>query len=376
MTDRCGSNMPALQQGAQSFDQRGLTASKRRSALTEKKRALTSVAANLLIESADEADRAAALVRTTTGSIVTQWFGDLAPWRRKFAVALACLIASTSAQSGRPSPSLIDSVPARWHQVVATACAVDPETQRKAAEVYFSEYVGFRKLLLLGPSGRYHLMHWNERAAIGRAYAGTFRRSSERISLDIELDARSLGSDGNDAILVPMRIGAQRFLLLEKSLADIGATIQWHGLLGEGDDYFVEAHCEQAPPTFPLDGPPAPPRSELPDALKRVTFAQPVDVHIIALAEDSRSYDYAARDGEFLVRIDKGSKDAFRINMPLCSPRRTRQQWKGWVGDTLADSSEVRIVIHERKPGQPLVFPTVGQVLTTSAAQCDGLDTE
>lgn len=307
---------------------------------------------------------------------MSQWFGNLAPWRRRFAAALACLVASTSAQAGRPSSSLIDSVPARWRQLVATACGIDPETQRTTAEVYFSDHVGFRKLLLLAADGRYHLMHWNEGAAIGRIYVGAFRRSSERISLDIELDARSLGSDDNDAMLVPMRIGAQRFLLLEQSLAHIGATIQWHGLLGEGDDYFVEAHCEQAPPTFPLDGPKAPPRSELPDALKRFTFAQPVDVHIIALAEDSRSYDYAARDGEFLVRIDKGSKDAFRINMPLCSPRHARQQWKGWVGDTLADSSEVRIVIHERKPGQPLVFPVVGQVLTTSAAQCEGLDND
>ena len=172
-------------------------------------------------------------------------------------------------------------------------------------------------------------------------------------------------------VLVPMRIGGLRFLLLDDSLDDIGAIIHWIGLLGRTDDYYVEARCDQPPRKFELNGPEAPPRSQLPDALKRFVFANPVEAHIIGLVDDSRGYHYDEDDPEFLVRIDKGSKDMFRLNMPLCSPRTTGQQWKGWVADTRANSSEVRIVIEEPERGEPFVFPAIGQVLTTSADECE-----
>lgn len=292
------------------------------------------------------------------------------------AAALSTMVASTSAHSGRPPQTLLESVPARWQSLLATVCHADPGKQGATAEAYFSDFVGSRKLLLLDADSTYHLMYWQDNEQSGRLYTGAYQRNDERISLDMKLGGQSLGSDANDAALVPMRLGAQRLLLLEQSLDDIGAMIQWRGLLGESREYFVEAHCDQAPPTFAIDGPKAPPRSELPDALKRFVFAQPVEVKIVALLEDSRSYDHAARDAEFLVRIDKGNHDMFRINMPLCSPRHTGQRWKGWVGDTLADSSEVRIVIREPGNGEAFAFPAVGHVLTTSAAECDGLDTD
>ena len=284
------------------------------------------------------------------------------------------MLASTSAHSAQSPQTLFDSVPARWQSLLATACSAGSPKHGIAAEVYFSDHVGYRKLLLLDPDGTYKLMYWKDYEQSGRLYAGAFQRNDQRISLDMELNAQSLGSDTNDEALVPMRLGAQRLLLLEQHLDDIGAMIQWRGLLGNDGDYFVEARCDQPLPTFELDGPKAPPRSELPDVLKHFVFAQPVEAKIIALLEDSRRYDYAGRDGEFLVRVDKGSNDMFRINMPLCSPRRTGQHWKGWVGDPLADSTEVRIVIRESMHGEPLVFPAVGQVLSISAAECDSAD--
>ena len=290
--------------------------------------------------------------------------------------AFLCVIACTSAQSGELPTSLLESIPAQWKPIVARACVARTPEQAASVEVYFSDYLDDRKLLLFGADGSYHLMYWDESNTGGRLYGGTYQRNNERISLDLAMNAQSLGSDANDAELVPMRIGAQRFLLQEESLNDIGTAIQWHQSLGEGRDYFVKARCDQFPPAFAADGPEVPRRSELPDALKRFVFAKPVDAHIVDLADDSRSYDYTQRDGEFLVRVDKGSNEGFRLNMPLCSPRRTPQRWKGWVGDTRAETSDVRIVIHERKPGQALVFPAVGQVLTTSAGECDGLESE
>ena len=289
---------------------------------------------------------------------------------------LSLVVASTSAQSGQSAPSLLESVPAQWQQLVATACSAHPVNRGASAEVYFSDYVGYRKLLLLGADGLYHLIYWDENDQTGRIYAGPAKRNRERITLDMKPNTQSLGSDTNDALLVPMRIGAQRFLLQEQSLDEIGATIQWHGLLGESRNYFMEARCDKTPPTLALDGPKAPPWSDLPNALKRFAFAHPVEARIIALIEDSSVYDYVERDGEFRVRVDKGSNDMFRINMPLCSPRSAGQQWKGWVGDPLADSSEVRIVIHEREHGEQLVFPAVGQVLSTSAGECEEVDSD
>ncbi|MEP6880636.1 MAG: hypothetical protein ABI866_01520 [Dokdonella sp.] len=230
--------------------------------------------------------------------------------------------------------------------------------------------------MLLHADGSYHLMYWRDNEQSGRLYTGSFQRNDERIRLDMKLNGQSLGSDTNDEVLVPMRLGAQRLLLLEKHLDDIGAMIQWRGLLGDSEDYFVEARCDHPLPAFELDGPKAPPRSELPDSLKLFVFEKPEETRIIALLEDSRSYDYSARDAEFLVRVDKGGNDLFRINMPLCSPRHAGQHWKGWVGTPLADSTEVRIVIREAMQGQPLVFPQVGQVLTTSATQCDSADSD
>ncbi len=304
------------------------------------------------------------------------WFKRFSRTNRVAAAALSSMVASTSAHSGQPPKTLLESVPARWQTLLVNACQASPSNEGATAEVYFSDSVGSRKLLLLDADGSYQLMYWRDEEQSGRLYTGAFQRNDERIKLDMKLNWQSLGSDTNDELLVPMRLGAQRVLLLEKHLNDIGAMIQWRGLLGDSEDYFVEARCDHPLPAFELDGPKAPPRSELPDALKHFVFEQPVETKIIALLEDSRSYDYAARDAEFLVRVDKGDNDLFRINMPLCSPRHAGQHWKGWVGTPLADSTEVRIVIREAMQGRPLVFPQVGQVLTTSAAQCDSADSD
>lgn len=299
------------------------------------------------------------------------WFASVL---RQAAAALLALLPVTSAQADQSRTQLIDLVHAPWRPIVKNAChAMTVEDRESGAGIYFSDYLeAFRKLLILDGHGHYHLMYWSHpESAPGRMYTGSYKRAGDKIALDITLDTNSLGSDANDGLLVPMSLGDKHFLLLDTRLKDIGTSIQWRGVMGESDQYYLKVRCEDTPPTFKLAGPSVPARTELPDALKRFVFKKPVTARITALVDDLHGYDHAARDGEFLVRIDKGSNDVFRINMPLCSARGSGQHWKGWVSDHIGpDWSEVRVVIRERGHNRPFEFPAVGQLLNTSATEC------
>lgn len=281
--------------------------------------------------------------------------------------SLRISLASTTclAAAAHASPDLVTAVPDSWRAGVAAACG--------RTELYFSDHVGFRKLLMLGADGRYRLLYWSDDKA-EREYSGTYERSAQQVRLRLKLGTDSLGSDANDAELVPMHLGREPLLLLRTELESIGANIQWNGHLGGGEGYYVQAACDRPAPVLAgddLEGPLAPPYAELPPALQRHVFARPVTARIAAVLGDTGAYDYAASDGEILVRIDKGEKDGFRINMPLCSPKGSGARWHGWVGEAGAESSKMRIVIDEPRKGRPFRFPKAGETLVTSKAMCD-----
>ena len=150
---------------------------------------------------------------------MTHSFGSFRNSRKWVALTLWTLLASTSAQSGHPALSLAESVPAQWRQLVAAACLADPVKQRPLSEAYYSNHVGYQKLLLLGPDGNYRLMRWVDNDQTGRMYVGAYQRNSQRITLDMEMNAQSSGGDDSDAVILPSfpghpskRLGLARIL--------------------------------------------------------------------------------------------------------------------------------------------------------------------
>lgn len=145
------------------------------------------------------------------------------------------------------------------------------------AGLYLSLYIDWFRLLALDPDGSYRLLFWRihhktqERTGI-RAYAGRYAHlrddGGERLRLDIRLDAASLGSDAEDRELLVMRAGGAIRLLRVQDLGYIARWIRGSGKLGRSEYYFRQARLADPVPTYGSDGEEAPPRDELPPALR------------------------------------------------------------------------------------------------------------
>jgi hypothetical protein len=289
---------------------------------------------------------------------------------------LLCLQSESTAQIKQPLASisnrLLSAVPMQWKSIAASGCVTIPKNH-PIAGVYYSNYVGTSfKLLLLGANADFSLMHWSDRPGkYERKYNSTYRTTPDSVKLDIRLTRESLGSDANDELLIPVTIGNHRHLLLNSSLDEIGASIQWNGRIGRSSEYLRKIDCSEPLPLFDDDGPIAPDRKVLPLELQKYVFEKPVIATIVGLVDSTKTYDRSNRDGEFLVTIDKGAADGFRINMPLCSPKNSGQSWHGWVSSEVEHRKSVfRVNINEPEQGMKLVFPSIGQKLTTRSADC------
>jgi hypothetical protein len=142
--------------------------------------------------------------------------------------------------------------------------------------LYLSSYIDWHRMLALRPDGRYDLLFWKihhqtfERQK-ARAYRGSYRVSrafggDEVVELAIALRQDSLGSDANDQRLIVMRSGGTTFLLNDPE--DMAIQIVEDGVMGHSDHYFFQVRLDDAFVQEPSDGRPAPPRADMPYALR------------------------------------------------------------------------------------------------------------
>lgn len=260
----------------------------------------------------------------------------------------------------------LDALPADWTLLARALCAL-PASASNMEGIYVSEYARFRKVLAFDLSGRYRFVSYAHGAVEDRD-EGHVRVDAGFAALEPAHPTRltpggHLISELHDSRLLVIEDAAGRLLMNEEDLADVGEQIQWNGRLGKSDQYYRRMRCDEEPEdSAGTDGPPAPPRSALPPALRAWVFAKPVTATITEVMPG-----VLEAEDEVLVRIDRGGADRYRKNMPLCS---AKDPIHGWVRDVDEHTSTFRVELPDPPPSDPVQFARVGTQLSTSAANC------
>jgi hypothetical protein len=282
---------------------------------------------------------------------------------------------SSSARSSRAGDdssiaAWLHAIPAEWAPR-ARMLSQTPQRAGDAAGIYVSAYVGNRNVLAIDKKDQYQLVRYKD----------------ERLSFDAPPDIHLVGSDtgrieyskgfitlepdrrtslGYQFLVVEN--GTSRLLMDVDRFQNIGACVQWNGCLGRTDYFYRRMRSDENPiDSAGTDGPKAPPWSALPAALRAWTFETPVYAIITELLSNRRPTD----DRDMIVRVDKGSVDRFRINMPLCSNAEDRHV-HGWILDVDEHNSTFRVDLARLRSLGGSKSVIVGTRLSTSGLSCPG----
>lgn len=274
-------------------------------------------------------------------------------------------------EQAAPSPppeSLLAALPPE-HRAAFADAGGDGEG---VAGLYLSRYIDWRRLVMLGEDGGYRLLFWKNDHKTGapsgvRLYAGRYKvfRTPEGdrvVRLGLELTADSLGSDIRDDKLFVMTSGGETWLLQAGALADIATAIGGRGRMGSSERYFRRARLADPIPGDPSDGRDAPPFDDLPAALRALVHRAPLRATIVAVGASDDPEDTTV-----MVKVDLGTKDGLRMNMPLMSPAGGPRALRGWVWEMDADSCGVGVRVARDDAGAIVGGPEIGDVLVTRA---------
>lgn len=258
---------------------------------------------------------------------------------------------------------ILAALPAEYRDVFAQLEA----KQDGLCGLYLSSYFSHR-LLTLAEDGTYRLLFWStdprDFASEPRFYCGAYwvdetEDGDRLIRLEIELRTDSLGSDANDEALYVVNSDGLTWLLRAGALEDIANGIGFNGRMGRQDDHFQRVRLTDVIPEYECDGVVAPPWNDLPRALQALVHVEPLRATIVSIG--------VVDDETVMVKVDLGTKDGLRMNMPLMSPKGSLRPLFGWVWDLDADSCGVGLELEQDDAGHIVNAPQVGDVLVTRA---------
>lgn len=273
-----------------------------------------------------------------------------------------------SAPPASPPHSVSAAMPVRYRETFGN-------TERgndRPSGLFLSTYIDWRRLLALDGHGRYELLFWKTDEKTGEAlevrhYTGPYQvvetEGGDRlVQLDVVLNGDSLGSDANDERLYVMQSGGEPWLLQEASIEDMATAIGADATMGRSEHYFRPVRLEDPLPADEPDGIAAPPFEDLPAALQALVHRTPLRATIIEVSAENDP-----EESTVMVKVDLGSDDGLRMNMPLMSPKGSPRDLYGWVWEMDAGSCGVGIQVEYDSAGAIVGGPQVGDVLVTRA---------
>jgi len=232
------------------------------------------------------------------------------------------------------------AIPAKYLQKFS-----DPSNQTDPIlGLYFSSYIDWYKLIKLDAGGRYILLYWkidrtgemsNIREYSGRYELNVMDNGDQTLSLDIQLDENSSGSDDRASDLHLCVSRNKTYLLQTDELDSMGIKIMRSSQMGDTDGYFEKVSLLDPVRDYIDGGIDALPLSDLPSAIHDYIFLEPIVATIIEIIED---------DGEVVVvKLDRGEDHGVQMNMPMNSPEDSPKKSEGWAWGVELTSCKISI---------------------------------